>query len=286
MMSVMVSYYLGEEGSPLDEPTTSGHGKKLKKGKGVKRHKDDCLCAICIMKRRRREREAREAQLAREIGGQVASPQSKVLKTGLPEEYRQEDISHAESPVETSSYMETSHDGDADGEMEDGETKPDAVASQYNNEKSEIDRAYLHDKSDRSGDISEKSLHSDKGDAELYSHNDVNVQDEFGSRFNHIARQQPLLQQEGQTAGYLQHRHELLEMEKKRQKLRMLETFRDLENPKLLGLCETLFPNNVQTVWNGANSLVQCQRTCHRRDIHEAVASFMNPPCKSASFLQ
>ncbi|XP_021756671.1 homeotic protein female sterile-like [Chenopodium quinoa] len=276
----------GEEGSPLDEPTTSGHGKKLKKGKGVKRHKDDCLCAICIMKRRRREREACEAQLAREMGGQVASPQIKVPKTGLHEEYRQEDISHAESPVETSSYMETSHDGDADAEMEDVEMKPDAVASQYNNEKSEIDRAYLHDKSDRSGDISEKSLHSDKGDAELYSHDEVNVQDEFGSRFNNIARHQPLLQQEGQKAGYLQHRQELLEMEKKRQKLRMLETFRDLENPKLLGLCETLFPNNVKTVWNGANSLLRCERTCHRRDIHEAVASFMNPPCKSASFLK
>lgn len=42
------------------------------------------------MKRRRREREAREAQMSRELGGQVTSPQIKASKTGLPEEYKQE----------------------------------------------------------------------------------------------------------------------------------------------------------------------------------------------------
>lgn len=56
----------------------------------VKRHKDDCLCAICIMKRRRQEREAREAQVALEVGGQSASPQVKLSKTGMSEEYKQE----------------------------------------------------------------------------------------------------------------------------------------------------------------------------------------------------
>ncbi|KNA25551.1 hypothetical protein SOVF_005700 [Spinacia oleracea] len=277
----------GEESSPLDESMTTGHGKKLKKGKGVKRHKDDCLCAICIMKRRRREREAREAQMSRELGGQVTSPQIKASKTGLPEEYKQEEISHAESPVETSSYMETSPDGDIDVEMEDGETRPDAVAPQHNNDQKLVaNRADLHDKSDRSGDISEKSVQSDKGDAELYSYHEANGLDESGSRLKTNAHNQLLLQPEGQTAGYLQHRHELLEMEKKHQKLRMLDTFRDLENPRILGLCGTLFPNNVQTIWNGANSLVRCQRSCHGRGIHDAVGSFMNLPSKSASFLK
>ncbi|KAL2904460.1 Bromodomain-containing protein 4B [Bienertia sinuspersici] len=269
----------GDESSPMDETATSGQGKKLKKGKGVKRHKDDCLCAICIMKRRRREREAREAQAAREAGGQVASPQIKVSKAGLPVVYKQEDMLHTESPVaDTSSYMETSHDGDADAEMEDREMRPDAISSQCNNdEKSEADRAELYDKSERS-DVSGKSLQNDKGDPELHSHIEARIQDESGNKMKIDAQKPPVLLPEGQTAGYLRQRNELLELEKKRQKLRMLETFRDLENPMLLALCGTIFPNSAQSVWNGANSLVQCKRSCHRRDIHEAVASFMNPP--------
>lgn len=107
--------------------------------------------------------------------------------------------------------METSPDGDIDVEMEDGETRPDAVAPQHNNDQKLVaNRADLHDKSDRSGDISEKSVQSDKGDAELYSYHEANGLDESGSRLKTNAHNQLLLQPEGQTAGYLQHRHEVL----------------------------------------------------------------------------
>ncbi|KMT07956.1 hypothetical protein BVRB_6g144900 [Beta vulgaris subsp. vulgaris] len=276
---------IGGEDTPPDEPATPGQGRKFKKGKGVKRHKDDCLCAICIMKRRRQEREAREAQVALEVGGQSASPQVKLSKTGMSEEYKQEDNLHAESPVEdTSSYMETSPDGDADAEMEDGGMRPDSFASQYE-QGSDIHRAEFRDKSDRYGDISEKSVHSDKGDTELYTHSEANFQDESGSRIKIDAQNQSSVQPEAQATEYMQQRHELLELEKRRQKQRLLETFRDLENPMLLGLCGTLFPNNVQTVWNGAHSLVRCQSSCNRKEIYEAVSSFLNP-CKSAASLK
>ncbi|XP_057542825.1 uncharacterized protein LOC130821173 isoform X2 [Amaranthus tricolor] len=276
---------MGGDGTALDEPTTSGQGKKLKKGKGVKRHKDDCLCAICIMKRKRRERVAREAQAIIDAGGQAATPPIKLLKTRLPEAYKQQEIVRIESPAEdTSSYMDTSPDGEADVEMEDGETRHDAILSQHLKEhRSEVDR---RDKSERSGDISEKSAPSDRGDVELYSLNEAKSEDESGSRHNSDNHKQLLLQPESQSSGYLQQRHELLELEKKRQKQRMLETFRDLENPMVLRLCSTLFQNNARTVWSGANALVRCQKSSWRQRLQmdETVASFMIPSSKRGSY--
>lgn len=123
-----------------------------------------------------------------------------------------QEILHPESPVEyTSSYMETSPDGDADVEMEDGEMRPEAVAHEYNNEqKSEADRAELHDKFERSGDISERSAQSDKGDTELHSTIEARVPDESGGRLKIDVQKQLLLQPEGQTAEYLQQRNEVM----------------------------------------------------------------------------
>lgn len=242
------------------------------------------------MKRRRREREAREAVEAHKAGAQVASPRAEVTMTGLPQEYKQEENSHAESPhgEDTSSYMETSPDVDADVEVEGKEMRLEGVAPQYGDEqKGEDDRVEFRDKSDRSGDISEKSQRSDKGETESYSHVEEKLQDESGSRIKIDAQKQLSVPPEGLMGAHLQQRHELLELEKKRQRLRLIETFRDLENPMLLGLCGTLFPNKRQSVWNGANSLVRCQSSCHTSDIHEALASFMTTPSsKSVSSLK
>lgn len=103
--------------------------------------------------------------------------------------------------------METSPDGEADVEMEDGETRHDAILSQHLKEhRSEVDR---RDKSERSGDISEKSAPSDRGDVELYSLNEAKSEDESGSRHNSDNHKQPLLQPESQSSGYLQQRHEV-----------------------------------------------------------------------------
>jgi len=80
---------------------------------------------------------------------------------------------------------------------------------------------------------------------------------------------------------------QLLELEKKRQKFRLLETFRDLENPMLADLCGALFPSNPRSIWNGANSLVQRQKSHHKSGgIDEAIALFMTPSCKPASSLK
>lgn len=275
----------------MDEATTSGHGKKVKRGKGVKRHKDDCMCAICIMKRRRKEREAREAQGARETGAQGTSPRSEVGNTGLPQEYKQEENSHVESPYgeDTSSYLETSPDVDVDAEMEDGEeTRLEGVALQYDDEqKVEENRVEFRDKSDRSGDVSDRSQLSDKVETESYSHAETKIQDESANGVKNYAQGQLSVHPEGQIAGHMQQRHELLELEKKRQKLRLLETFCDLENPMLSGLCSTLFPSNPRSVWNGANSLVRSHKTHDKRSgIHDAIASFMTPSYKSSSSLK
>ncbi|GFP82686.1 hypothetical protein PHJA_000411700 [Phtheirospermum japonicum] len=68
----------GSEGNPVKEPTPSSDGNTTtvdgaasnlssKKFHGLKKHKEGCQCAICVMMRRRQERE----EIARLMGGQT-----------------------------------------------------------------------------------------------------------------------------------------------------------------------------------------------------------------------
>ncbi|GAB4848102.1 hypothetical protein Ancab_002766 [Ancistrocladus abbreviatus] len=259
-----------------EDGTPSTHEKKQKKGKGVKRHKDGCLCAICIMKRRRREREAWEAREAR---GQAPQNQYRTTDASLAQESKQQGNAHLESPRgnDTSSCMETSPDVDAEAELEDtgGEdmTMEAATPQIYvQKEENEID---LQDEGDRSGDVSEKSR-GNVIDNESYP----NVS---GGRIKSEAQKQIPVQQDGQPLSQQQQKYELLELEKMRQRSRLYEKFLNLENPMLLKLCGTLFTDNPTTLWNGPHSLVRSQKSIQNTGIHAAVASFMNSSSKFAS---
>lgn len=80
----------------------------------MKRHKDDCLCAICIMMRRRQERE------------QTMNPgDDQEMSDGLGKQVIHEVTSTVGSPTgdDTSSSTDNSQNQDADVEMEDKEEK-------------------------------------------------------------------------------------------------------------------------------------------------------------------
>ncbi|KAK9286209.1 hypothetical protein L1049_014594 [Liquidambar formosana] len=88
-----------------------GHAKqKTRKRHGVKRHKDGCLCAICVLKRRRRERE----------NAQIVEDQVGASDNNLALGFKQEETSPVESPCDedTSSNMDNSLDPDSEADLE------------------------------------------------------------------------------------------------------------------------------------------------------------------------
>ncbi|KAK9287145.1 hypothetical protein L1049_015556 [Liquidambar formosana] len=66
----------------------------------------------------------------------------------------------------------------------------------------------------------------------------------------------------------------LKESQEKHKKSKIYENFR-FENPMLLKLCGTLFPENPRSVWSGPHSLVQQQGSGRSSSIHAAIATFM-----------
>ncbi|GMH23925.1 hypothetical protein Nepgr_025768 [Nepenthes gracilis] len=276
----------GVEGSYLEDSTPSGHDKKHKKGKGFKRHKDGCLCAICIMKRRRQEREAREAQEAREARPQAGHSHLRTTDSSPAQHYKEEENARVASPhgEDSSSYMETSPDMDAEAELEDiGEDmRLEAMTPQIEIQK-EVNGEY-HDDGDRSGDGSEKSQRGSIVDNQSYPTSVSKMRDvsSSGGRLKGDVQKQPSVQQEGQTLSLQQQKYELLELEKKRQRAKLFERFINLENSVLLELCGTLFTDDTNTPWNGPHSLARHRKTGQVTDIHMAVASFMSSSSKFA----
>ncbi|GAB2283659.1 hypothetical protein Dimus_018160 [Dionaea muscipula] len=262
-----------EDGAP------SRHDKKPKKGKGFKRHKDGCLCAICIMRRRRQEREAREVREAREARAQDAHAQS-TTDSNLAEESKQEENAHVESSLgdDTSSFMETSPDMDAEPEGEDNvdEIRFEAATPQIDAPKEEVNEEMNEEPHDEVGDTSEKSQHGSIVENELNPTSESKLLDVSGDKMRSGAQKQLSLNQDGQTLLYEQKKLELLELEKKRQKSKLFEKFRNLEYPLMLELSCTLFPADPNSLWSGPHSLIRHQKSSCNSDIHKAVASFMN----------
>ncbi|KAK4749998.1 hypothetical protein SAY87_027447 [Trapa incisa] len=96
-----------EKGSESNQGDASGKSNSKSKGKkkpGFRRHKSDCLCAICVLMRKRKDREEKE-RIARGL---------------IVEDLKQEEQSNGGSPFGDVSYSNSddSQDNDADDDME------------------------------------------------------------------------------------------------------------------------------------------------------------------------
>jgi hypothetical protein len=67
---------------------------------------------------------------------------------------------------------------------------------------------------------------------------------------------------------------QLQELREREEKVKVFKKFY-IENPLLLSLCGTLFPDNQRSVWSGPHSLVQHQDSGHTSSIHAAIETFM-----------
>ncbi|XVE94185.1 hypothetical protein REPUB_Repub01dG0260100 [Reevesia pubescens] len=271
----------GAEGGEVEDGALSSQGKmqikasqsKMKNKKHGRRHKSDCLCAICVLKRRKREREA---------NARMAKGQSGV------QDLQQEESSPVDSPYGEDSPldMDESVDPDADAEIEgEGEkVKGEVSEQQYSHmeethEEEEDDEEEEEEEEDEENEI--KNVNKDEGETK--------EQSQFRDRLSEDTsrKSQPetvksgavALNQKGSTPTQNEEETKAVQQQRRKesqerqQRAKMLESFR-FENPMLLNLCGILFPNNQKSVWSGPHSLVQNQGS-RTTPIHEAIETFM-----------
>lgn len=231
---------------------------KKQKRHGVKRHKNDCLCAICIMKRRKRER-LKMAQVIRTSDGNQS------------QEFKQEGTFLIESPGDddTSSNMDNSLDPEADADLiEKGEeVKSEAAEQQYSSQlENQENESENEIRKNGEGETSEQSQLGDRTGEDPNSQTPTQIAE---SGAIPKKKEEKSVQNEEEAAAAEQQKRKMDE------KTKMYKEFLQAENPMLLELCGTLFPNNRSSAWSRPHSLVQHPGSERGSSIHSAIATLM-----------
>ncbi|KAL3515716.1 hypothetical protein ACH5RR_022618 [Cinchona calisaya] len=260
--------------------TPSIHGKMplkscplnpaTKKHHGLKKHKDGCLCAICIMMRRRQERE----ETARMLNDQFDASDDY-----MDEEVKPEEASPTGSPggEYTSSNMENSPQQLADADLEEkGEEmklRDIENISRQQEVKPEDEKQNMVTDEGEEGEIFEQSQLDQRSKDEHNAQKRPSNLESGDNLSNKSSREETPLQREDEAAAIEQRKtKELLD---KSQRAKMYERLRYLENPMLFELCGTLFDDKNKTVWTGPHSLVQHKGSARKSSILAAITTFM-----------
>lgn len=216
-----------------------------KKFHGLKKHKEGCQCAICVMMRRRQERE----EIVRLMGGTDGSDDS------VGEDMK------PDSPF--GMYASSSIDNHSERQGQDmklghirnlySQAKENGVTITGKGEGGSEDFAIGH----RSGDENSRQHHT----PHLAS---------GGSISSETKKEMHVHEEDGNASLDQQKPKEFLD---NKQRAKMLENLRYLENPMLLKLCGTLFADNSESFWNGPHSLVGRPR--RRTSFHSTISKFM-----------
>ncbi|KAL3839315.1 hypothetical protein ACJIZ3_023906 [Penstemon smallii] len=247
-----------KDGTPSSQgtatPVDSG-ALSLKKFHGLKKHKEGCQCAICVMMRRRQERD--------EIARMMRGP-SEDSDDSLGEDIKLEGISHGGSPF--GEYASPNPDTDVDMERKGQELKLGHIRNFYGQQR-ENDMAVV-----RRGDgFQDLHLNQRSGDENSRQYEAPHIRS--GVSISNDDRKEMRMQNEdGGGANDQQKPKEKLD---KNQRAKMLENLRYLDNPMLLDLYGTLFADNSKSFWNGSHSLAGYQGANRRSSLHSAISTFM-----------
>ncbi|KAK4766365.1 hypothetical protein SAY87_008007 [Trapa incisa] len=258
----------GSDSNQEDASSKSGSKPKGKKRHGFRRHKSDCLCAICMMMRKRKEREEKERiargliaeELKQEVPSNLGSPYGEVSSSNSDdsqdndgdddmEEKREELISgHPQQQQQQKQSPWNGKDDDEDNKGEDDEMdtgRNDEIPSQ------------TPDESERMDDLGAEGSTGQKMKRAEFS----GVQESGQKEFALEQLEEKALAQQGN----------MKEARERDQRAQMYQS----QNPALLSLCRTLFPENPNSVWNGPGSLVPQRRPAQPGSIFTAIESFM-----------
>lgn len=239
------------------------HSKtKARKHHGVKSHKENCLCAICIMKRRRIEREKT---------AQTIDDHFIIGDCNLAQEVNQEIMCTEESPCneDTSSNMGNSLDQDTDADLEE---KAELVEvnnkeQQCNSQQEKESQMKIEMKG---GDRTEgPSQPGDRSGMESTSESQEHIPDDIATGFKTNPETEEIPLQK--TVAAPLHKESL----EKRLNNEAFEALLRSENHMVLEMCGILFPNNSNSVWYGPHSLAHQGLARSSSSIHAAISSFM-----------
>ncbi|CAH8392550.1 unnamed protein product [Eruca vesicaria subsp. sativa] len=252
--------------------STKGSQPKQKSQKRHGRHhKSDCMCAVCILKRRKRERHSSQGNSgALEESSPIRSPSVDNSSINMREEQDMDvdvdnktrqgktEIVELDSPVAKRQRVSENKQ-----DVEEEEQKEEETLEVENETKT---KAIVQDKTQSIDKSTEET-----GEEPVTS---------AAEKLVVLASVEgPKLTQneEEEKAKRLREQKEQQELERKQWRTKMHEKFQ-LRNPQLLNLCETIFPNsnNHSSVWNGPHSLFKRPGGSNRTSsLHKAVDALM-----------
>lgn len=247
----------------------SGHLKnKSRKRHGVKRHKDDCLCAICIMMRRRKEREKLMNPADDQTETSDGLVQEKLEGTSVAGSLNGDDTS--------SSSDNSQNEDDADAEMEDKreETKLEKeVQSTFQGkqqEEKEKEKPYETNKEN----VATENIKVD-GKSGTEKHEDVQMAEAGDATKDDANNEDKTIMKDDQTVA-VEHQKKPKELIDAPAKAKLYENLHQrYNNPMVLELCASLFPENPKSLWNRSHSLVKRNSSSRKNSIAAAIATFM-----------
>lgn len=265
------------ENAQLEDGGNASSKGSQSKPKSQKRHgrhhKSDCMCAVCILKRRKRERHSSQANSgAVEESSPVRSPSVDNSSINMREEQDMDvdvdnktgqgktEIVELDSPVAKRQRVGENKKQNVEEEEEQEEEETLEVESETKT------KPTVEDQSQSIGRSTEEN-----GDEPVTSAADKLVV--LASAEGPKSTQND----EEEKAKRLREQKELQELERKQWRAKMHEKFQ-LRNPQLLNLCETIFPksNNHSSVWNGPHSLFKRPEGSNRTSsLHKAVEALM-----------
>ncbi|XP_018441916.2 uncharacterized protein LOC108813766 isoform X1 [Raphanus sativus] len=254
------------ESTQLEDGGNASSKGSQSKQKSQKRHgrhhKSDCMCAVCILKRRKRERHS--SQGAVEESSPVRSPSMDNSSINM----------HEEQDMDVDVDNKTGQAGKT--EIVELDDSPVAKRQRVGENVEEVETIEVESETKTKPAVEDKTQSIDRsaeetGDEPLTSAAEKLV---VLASFEGPKSTQ---NDEEDKAKRLREQKELQELERKQWRAKMHEKFQ-LRNPQLLNLCETIFPNskNHSSVWNGPHSLFKRPEGSNRTSsLHKAVEALM-----------
>ncbi|XP_071697659.1 uncharacterized protein [Rutidosis leptorrhynchoides] len=259
----------------------SSHGKstsksgnlkiKSRKRHGFKRHKDDCMCAICIMVRRRQERE----KIMNPVDDQTDNSDSIVQQVKL----EGTSTAGSQNGDDTSSSSDNSQNKDADdADMEEKgeEVKLDnkELQSKSSSQSKQHEEKEKLLEMSKENTVAEQSQVDDKSVTEKLE--DIQMAEAADATKDNVPNDVETIQHENETAGVeIRKPTELLDAGAKAKLYKTLHQRYD--NPMVMELCASLFPQKSEkSIWSRPHSLVPQHGSSSRKSsISAVIASFI-----------
>ncbi|XP_010511376.1 PREDICTED: bromodomain-containing protein 4A-like isoform X2 [Camelina sativa] len=257
----------GENTDDGGKTSTKGSQSKQKSHKRHGRHhKSDCMCAVCVLKRRKRERE-RDTQGhsgIQEESSPVGSPSVGNSSINMGDE---QDM---DTDVDNKTEQEKTEIVELDSPVSE---KQRVTESKQEVEEEEEENVEVESENKTEANVEDKTQSIDRSMEETGDEPVTSTAEKLVALASVVGPKSSQNEEE-EKEKQLQEQKEL---ERKEWRMKMQEKF-EVRNPQLLSLCETLFPNdnNHTSVWNGPHSLFKRRGGPNRSSaLHKAVEALM-----------